>query len=205
MRTGIAFAYACCMLTACLGDNAPPAPPPGELVGTWRYLPKLSIGDVPVDQRQTVAFMSDGSYEIRSRTGVARGEFIVADRDLTLDPGSERWITTSFIVTPDRLLVDAMFPVDDVDGTAGVWSGAQSAKLGASTITLALDGDGTAQLEQTGPGAEVLTGTWTHVGADVVFTYLAGNGTPIDKHYQEVPGAAVGEWLYERITPAALQ
>jgi hypothetical protein len=199
---GIAAAAACWVVSsACLGDNAPGEPPPAELVGTWRYLPKLSIGDVPVDERQVVVFGADGRYEIASRHGVERGRFTVDDRDVTIDPGGGRWITTSFLATADRLLVDAMFPIGDVDGTTGVWSGAQRADAGESTVTLALAADGTGQLEQTGPAAGLVDGTWVHAGADVVFTYVTPNGTRVDKHYQEVTGAAVGEWLYERIAP----
>jgi hypothetical protein len=200
---GIAAAAACCVVsTACLGDNtAPSDPPPAALVGTGRYLPKLSIGDVPVDERQVVVFGEDSRYEIKSQHGVERGRFTVDDRDLTIDPGGGRWITTSFLATSDRLLVDAMFPIGDVDGTAGVWSGAQRADAGESTVTLALGADGTGQLEQTGPAEELVDGTWTHVGTDVVFSYSTPNGTRVDKHYQEVTGEAVGEWLYERIAP----
>ena len=58
---------------------------------------------------------------------------------------------------------------------------------------------GGGRLEQTGPATTAVDGTWAHVGDDVVFTYLSRSGTPVPKRYQEVPGVAVGEWLYERI------
>ena len=87
----------------------------------------------------------------------------------------------------------------DGDGTAGVWRGAQRADAGASTVTLTLGADGRGRLEQTGPAAAAVDGTWTHVGDDVVFTYVTPGGTEIAKRYQEVVGVAVGEWLYERI------
>src|SRR5689334_8671820 len=131
------------------GDNL--APPPAELVGTWRYLPKLSIGDVPIAERQVVTFAADGRYQITSKHGDEAGAFAVDDRELTIDPGGAKWVTTEFAVTADRLLVDAMFPIGDVDGTIGTWEGAQSAAAGASTETLTLAADGSAQLEQTGP------------------------------------------------------
>lgn len=194
MKWGIALVVIC---GCAAGDNW--APPPAELVGTWRYMPKLSIGDVPVAERQVVRFDGDGKYEIRSTHGDQDGVFRVDDSALTIDPGGGKWITTGFAVTEDRLIVDALFPVGDVDGTTGTWEGSQRAAAGASTETLVLADDGTAALAQTGPGAETLVGTWTHVGADVVFTYPAGNGTPIGKHYQEVVGVAVGEWMYERV------
>jgi hypothetical protein len=201
---GIAAAAACCVLsTACLGDDdhPPGGPPPAELIGTWRYLPKLSIGEVPIEERQLVTFAPDGHYEIRSQRGVERGWFSVEDHDLTIDPGDDAWVTTSYAATGDRLLVDAMFPIDEVDGSIGVWSGAQSAGAGASTVTLTLGADGSAVREQTGPAASIVDGTWTHVGDDVVFTYHTQSGTPVDRRYQEIVGVAVGEWLYERVTP----
>jgi hypothetical protein len=194
---GIALFLASTALAACTTDDT--APPPPELLGTWRYIPKPSLGDVPIDERQVVAFTADGRYESRSTHGDQTGDFAVDDRALTIDPGGDGWITTSFLVTPDRLLVDALFPVGAVDGTIGQWSGTQSAQAGASTVTLSLAADGRARLDQAGPASETLIGGWTHVGDEVVFTYHTTSGVPIDKHYQEVVGAAVGEWLYERV------
>jgi hypothetical protein len=194
----VMIACALFVVTGCLGDAGDDAPP-AELVGTWRYLPKQSIGDVPEAERQVVTFAADGSYEIRAIDDVESGHFVAHGRDLTIDPGGDHWITTNYLATADRLLVDAMFPVGAVDGTAGVWRGAQSADAGSATVTLTFDPDGGGRLEQTGPATTDVDGTWTHVGDDVVFTYLSRSGTPVPKRYQEVPGVAVGEWLYERI------
>ena len=192
---------ACALASGCLGDNLA-GPPPAELVGTWRYLPKLSLGEVPVEDRQVVVFDAGGGYEIRGRTGVETGVAEVQGRVLTIIADGGGWIETELLITPDRLLIDALFPVGDVDGSVGRWRGEQRSSGGASTVTLELDAAGSATFAQTGPGAEELTGTWAHVGDDVVFAFVSPLGVQRTKHLQEVPGEAVGEWLYERIGDA---
>jgi hypothetical protein len=192
---------ACALVCGCLGDNLG-GPPPAELVGTWRYLPKLSLGDVPVADRQVVEFDAAGGYEIRGRSGTEAGTAEVRGHALTISPDAGGWIETGFLVTPDRLLIDALFPVGAVDGSIGTWRGDQRSDRGASTVTLTLDAAGTARFAQTGPGAEDLAGTWTHIADDVVFSFVSPLGIERAKHLQEVPGEAVGEWLYERIGDA---
>jgi hypothetical protein len=199
MRGSSCFAFALAVCAGgCLGDNLG-GPPPADLVGAWRYLPKQSIGDVPVEDRQVVVFTADGDYEIRGSRGVETGRVEVRGRELTITPDGGAWITTQFFATPDRMLIDALFPVGAVSGSVGTWRGEQSAAAGSSTVTLVLGDAGDARFAQTGPGAEDLVGTWVHVGDDVVFSFVSPAGISRTKHLQELPGQAVGEWLYERL------
>ena len=193
-RSVVACALASVLsIAACAAEPVPDTI--GDIVGTWRYIPADPDAG-PIEERQVAWFAADGAYEIRDARGVQTGRYAIEGRDVTITATTGAWVTTSFAATPDRLIVDAMFPDGDCDGLVGTWRGAQASNLASAEVTLELRADGSARLEQTGPAAEDLPGTWADIAPYAVITFA---GTTFAKPFPALPDVAIGEWLYERV------
>lgn len=203
-RNSLVLSSSLVLAAACGGD---PGNDPDQLVGTWREIPSLVDGDVPLEERDRLIVGADGSYQVVEPDGVQTGTYTADDRDITLSEGGET-ITMQYVVTDDRLLVGALTPDGDVDGLVGTWAG--TAQRGDEHISLVLElrADETARYERdssdpTGDGDEVLEGTWRRDGGDLVTTYeipsQSGGTITVNLHMQEIPGRALGSPLFERI------
>ena len=182
------------VLVACANPvEVTPPPPDHGLLGSWRYVPRDPT--LPLEDRELLAFGSDGRYTIRDGADVSSGQFEIAGDDLTLH-GDLGWITTGFAVTAEHLLVDALFPTGDNTGLTGTWRGAQSSASDHTEIELVLRDDGTAHLRQIGSLADETEATWIEEDPYALVTF-ANKTRP--KPFPALAGLAIGEWLYERV------
>lgn len=183
-------------------DAGPPSP---FLVGTWRVIPS-QVSDVPppIEDRPVLTLGGDGTWSLLEDGETETATWTADDVDFTLvgidDEGTPHTFVLGYVATSDRLMLNTLRPVGDVDGTIGTWFGAAMRDGVTRELTLILRADNTAHYEQTQDDVVITSrdGTWAYDVDDVVFTYVVGDATT-HLHFQELPGICLGSPLLERI------
>lgn len=184
-------------LAACSGDDAAPAAdaapdaPATGIVGTWNLVPSPD-SEVPFT---SATFRADGSVSLDRATDSSTGTYLVAGGRITIDPddAGEDTLVTDFVVTSDRLLLNAFLPDGAPTGFVGTWVNHTTTGTADATYTLALAADMTGSFTI---GTSAVTGTWAAEATGLVF-----NGTTpltLTQHFQPVDDLALGLLLFSR-------
>jgi hypothetical protein len=201
------FVLASLALAAC--HDPDPSNDPKALVGTWRQIPAQFESDTPLDQR-AVLTVTDDTFSITDNGNIENTTYTADAKLLTLSGtdgnGQAFTETMSYVVTSDRLLVGAAFPVGSVNGVVGSWHADGTVNGDDITLDIDLKLDNTVHYARAGATAaddETYDGTWQVAVDDVEMSLPVPDGhggtVTVDVYLKQLPGRALGNPLYERI------
>lgn len=182
-----------------VGVDAPPsidAAPPA-FVGRWRQIPPSSL--VPEAERAILTIGADHTYvTVDPNTTTNATWQLTADNQLVIaSPGSTS--TAPYYLGNGNLMVEAGFPVGQVNGVVGTWKGDVISDGLHFILTMVLNPDMTVAYSVAAPnGTGHFEGTWQLDGTTVRLTGTL-NGNPAILYAKVIPDVALGSYLYERL------
>ncbi len=193
-------------LSATSGCADDPADPPA-IIGSWRVGANvLDVGALPVEARQVLTFLADGTVVAGGLGTEASGNYTVeGDRLTLLTPRQDAppdSLTTTFYASATHLVLDAMTSVDAGAGLIGTWRGARVVN-GAdidTTVTLRADHSGRYEtLDHLSGGALGVEATWRQQGDDIEMTATISPDQLLQLFATRIDGV-LGK-PYERVAP----